>query len=561
MPKLTDLPVARKLVFALASLTVLTAAMGFVVWEKLAVIDDTTQWSSHTEEVLRATRATAAAMVDQETGVRGYLISGDRSFLEPFTAGSTAYEAELARLRRLTADNPAQQRRLDSLEQNARRWHNDVAVPEIALMDRPETRAEARDMEARRTGKVPMDAIRQLTGEIRQAEENLLAERTAASTTAFSTARMVILGGTAFAVLATLIMTTLLTRAIARPIVQLNAAMRRLAARDLNIDVPCLGLGDEIGAMAATVEVFRDGMRTAERLTLEREAEQRARAERAERVDDLVRDFEGEIGAMVDQLSSSAGQLQRTARSLSGTAADTREQVASVAQAAEEASAGVGSVASAADQLTASIAEISRQVGQSAVMSEQAVMEARRTDETVRALASSAQKIGDVVGLITNIAGQTNLLALNATIEAARAGEAGKGFAVVASEVKGLAQQTAQATGEIGAQITEIQSATQEAVSAIDGIVDIIQRVSQVATSIASAVEEQGAATAEIARSVHKASVGTQHVMRNMSQVGQAADGTGVSAGNVLTAADGLSHEAERLSQGVSRFVKGVQAA
>ena len=131
-----------------------------------------------------------------------------------------------------------------------------------------------------------------------------------------------------------------------------------------------------------------------------------------------------------------------------------------VAAASEEASTNVQSVASATEEMSSSVNEISRQVQESARIANDAVDQARKTNDRVAELSKAAARIGDVVELINTIAGQTNLLALNATIEAARAGEAGRGFAVVASEVKALAEQTAKATGEIGQQITGIQAAT-----------------------------------------------------------------------------------------------------
>ena len=124
-------------------------------------------------------------------------------------------------------------------------------------------------------------------------------------------------------------------------------------------------------------------------------------------------------------------------------------------------------------------------------MADEAVDQARKTNDRVGELSRAAARIGDVVELINTIAGQTNLLAPNATIEAARAGEAGRGFAVVASEVKALAEQTAKATGEIGQQITGIQSATQESVNAIKEIGGTIERLSLISSTIAAAVEEQ----------------------------------------------------------------------
>ena len=353
----------------------------------------------------------------------------------------------------------------------------------------------------------------------------------------------------------------LIGRAIVRPITGMTDAMGRLAGGDRTVEVPARDGVGEIGAMARAVEVFKQNAIDADRLAGEQEAERASKAQRASRLEALVMAFETKVGNLVSVLSSASNEMEGTAQSMSSTAAQTNQQAATVAAAAEEASAGVQTVASAAEQLTSSIGEISRQVAQSAKITQQAVSDARRTDGIVRALAEGAQKIGDVVGLITNIAGQTNLLALNATIEAARAGDAGKGFAVVASEVKSLAQQTGRATEEISAQIGQIQAATGEAVQAIVGITGIIEEVSAIAASIASAVEEQGAATAEIARNVQQTAASTQDVTTNIAGVSQAANDTGAAAGQVLSAAGSLSRQAEELASEVSGFVAGVRAA
>ncbi len=271
--------------------------------------------------------------------------------------------------------------------------------------------------------------------------------------------------------------------------------------------------------------------------------------------------FETNVGTLIAALSSGAAALQVTAQSMSATATHTDQQATTVAAAAEEASTGVQTVAAAAEELTASIQEIGRQVTSSSRITDKAVVDARHTDTIVRALAEGAQKIGDVVKLINGIASQTNLLALNATIEAARAGDAGKGFAVVASEVKSLAAQTAKATEEIGAQIKQMQGATSEAVEAIKTIGATIDEVSAIASNIAAAVEEQGAATAEIARNVQQTATSTREVTSTISGVSQAANDTGLAAGEVLGAASHLSDQAAALTAEAKTFVTSIRVA
>ncbi|KAF0225412.1 MAG: methyl-accepting chemotaxis [Rhodospirillaceae bacterium] len=375
---------------------------------------------------------------------------------------------------------------------------------------------------------------------------------------------LTITAGLAALVLAALTAGTVLfaTTRLSRPLGGLAQTMGRLATGDLSVSIPLAERSDELGDMGRAVQVFKDNAQKMEAMRRQQEeAERRAAVEKRAAMQGMADNFESSVIALVSEVASSAGQMQRAAATMSSVAQQSSVQAASVAAGAEQATANVQTVASAAEELSASISEISRQVADAANISQQAADETRRTDEMVVALAGSADRIGEVVKLINDIASQTNLLALNATIEAARAGEAGKGFAVVAGEVKSLATQTARATEEIVGQISSIQDETRHAVSAIRKIATVIDKVRSISSTIASAVEEQGAATAEIARNVQQAAAGTQEVSTNVEMVQEAATTTGSASQQVLTSAGGLAELADRLRGEVSGFLQTVRVS
>ena len=355
--------------------------------------------------------------------------------------------------------------------------------------------------------------------------------------------------------------TVMLRRRVITPLSTLTGVVGDLAAGRHDVAIPTIERADEIGAMAGSLQVFKDALIAKKAADAAAAVEADAKIQRGQRVDRITSDFEAMIGEIVEVVSSASTELEASAGTLTATAERSEELATTVAAASEEASTNVQSVASATEEMASSVNEISRQVQGSARIAGEAVEQAQKTNDRVAELAKAAARIGDVVELINTIAGQTNLLALNATIEAARAGEAGRGFAVVASEVKALAEQTAKATGEISQQISGIQAATQELVGAIKEIGDTIGRMSEIAATIAAAVEEQGAATQEISRNVQQAANGTQQVSSNIADVQRGASETGSASAQVLTAAKSLSGESDRLKREVGKFLSSVRAA
>jgi methyl-accepting chemotaxis protein len=365
------------------------------------------------------------------------------------------------------------------------------------------------------------------------------------------------------AVLIGLLIAFFIARGIIGPLSGLTSGMKELAGGNFGVVLPGLGRKDEVGDMAQAVETFKVKAEEKAREEAEVKVKQDLVAAQQRKADmiKLADTFESAVGEIIETVSSASTELEASAGTLTSTAERAQELTTMVAAASEEASTNVQSVASATEELTSSVNEISRQVQESARMANEAVDQARKTNDRVGELSKAAARIGDVVELINTIAGQTNLLALNATIEAARAGEAGRGFAVVASEVKALAEQTAKATGEIGQQIAGIQAATQESVHAIREISGTIEKLSEISSTIAAAVEEQGAATQEISRNVQQAAQGTQQVSSHITDVQRGASETGSASSQVLSAAQMLSGDSNRLKLEVGKFLNTVRAA
>jgi methyl-accepting chemotaxis protein len=350
-------------------------------------------------------------------------------------------------------------------------------------------------------------------------------------------------------------------RVISRRLVEMTAAMRRLADGDRTVEVPAQGRADEIGAMARAVQVFKrhaieNGLAT------EREEQHRqAELDKSAALQAMAETIEVESGAALEHISQRTGTMAATAASMNASASRTGSAAQTAASAADQAVANAQTVASAAEELATSIREINRQVSQSTTVIGRAVAAGSQARATIEALNGKVERIGAVAGMISDIAAKTNLLALNATIEAARAGEAGKGFAVVASEVKQLANQTARSTEQITRHISEVRAATGASVTAVGNIERTITEMDAISSSIAAAVEEQGAATAEISRNVTQSAEAAHEITDRITEVSTEARATGQHAATVQSDATGLAELVNDLKRTVMRIIRTSSSA
>jgi methyl-accepting chemotaxis protein len=222
-------------------------------------------------------------------------------------------------------------------------------------------------------------------------------------------------------------MMVFVSRRVTEPLRAIQAAMHKLASGDMTASVSFAGRKDEIGALASTMQFFKDNMIEADRLREEQKAaeargaaeraaveeasrteriEQRKRAdeERKHAMNKLADEFEVAVGKIIETVSSASTALEGAAGTLSKTADTTQQLSGMVATASEEASANVQSAASATEEMTTSIGEISRQVQASSKIASEAVKQAEKTDARINELSKASGRIGDVIKLITAIA-------------------------------------------------------------------------------------------------------------------------------------------------------------
>jgi CheY-like chemotaxis protein/CHASE3 domain sensor protein len=184
-PRVAEPTLARRLLLALATPVILLLAVGGVLGLQVQRLTENAEWVDHTDEVIAKTADIQKQIVDQETALRGYVITADPIFLEPYR--TTHPQLLIAELRALVVDNPGQIARVDELRDRYSHW---VDLAEEVVTGKTPL-AAAREHGSMIGRKLMMDEVRRVTSGLLDVERSLRKARSDSLAATNKTTRVV----------------------------------------------------------------------------------------------------------------------------------------------------------------------------------------------------------------------------------------------------------------------------------------------------------------------------------------------------------------------------------
>ncbi len=496
--------------FGLSLLVLLAVAL--VSFQGAQQLTATAQNLVESRDQGRAMREVRALLVDAETGQRGFLVTGEERYLQPYERAIQQVNSSLDTLRQHLGDEPEQLTRLARLEPLIRDRLEELNTIIRLRREQGPRAAVARIQEER--GQQLMEQIRQVLGEMLEVENrnwNQFDQEARAS----ARHTLVVLGlGTLLGFLVVGLGSYLITRSITGPLDKLVTGAEQIGRGNFEhrIDVHNQ---DETGELARAFNAMTERRQHAE-AQLAKQAQEREHTLRT------VAEFVNQLAGTTAEILASTTEQVAGAQEQGSAVSETVSTIEEIAQTSEEA-AGRARAVSETARHSEEVGKSGRRAVDEAIAAMANVREqVESIASRILSLAEQAQAIGDIITTVNDISEQTHMLALNASIEASRAGEHGRGFAVVAAEVKALADQSKKATGQVRQILGQIQKATQGAVMATEEGTKSVAAATKVVTQGGATIQALGDLLGQASLTASQISASASQQATGISQIRQA---------------------------------------
>ena len=590
--------------------------IGITSYTSITRTNDSVQISIHTYKVLQELEGVLSSLKDAETGQRGYIITGDKKYLDPYNSAVTKVNQQLKDIRNLTSDNSNQQRKLDILEPLITKKFNELN--ETITLRKDKGFQIAAKVVSTNIGKQVMDEIRKVVVAMENEENNLLKMRNDSMLADRQTTTSIIIYGISFSVILMVIVGFFITRDISKPLKEITSYAKQIASGDLMVSVSYNDRRDEIGVLAQTFnkmvqslqgmadvakEIAGGNLTVSVKPQSEKDVLGKAfttMTDNLQGMADVAKEIAGgnltvsikpqsendvlgkafttmitnlqgltkEILEGVNVLSSSASEILASTTQVASSSVEAATAVSQTTATVEE----VKQTAQLSNQKAKYVSETSQKAAQVSVNGKKSVelsiegMNRVQTQmgiiaENIVRLSEQSQSIGEIIATVNDLADQSNLLAVNAAIEAAKAGEQGKGFTVVAQEVKNLADQSKQATNQIRTILGDIQKAmstavlsTEQGTKAVEAGVKQSMEAGESIQVLSDSISEVAQAAVQIAASSKQQSVGMDQVTLAMENIKLASSQNVAGTRQAEAAAQNLHDLGQKLKGLVERF-------